>query len=327
MNNTIKFLVDKNSNGKRLDVFLTENISHLTRSFLKRLIEKEQVKLNKKIFTSPSTKVKVKDQISININTENDEQNIKPKKIELDIVYEDNDILVINKPKGMVVHPGAGNYENTLVNALLFKYKKKLSDVNGPLRPGIVHRIDKETSGLLVIAKNNLAHSNLGEQFSNHSIERKYLCLAWGVIRPLNGKISTLISRDKKNRQLMTVSEINGKKAITNYKTIKVFNIKDIPKISLLECELETGRTHQIRVHLKYKGTSLLGDKQYGKKNMKFKKIHNNFLINLNKLSGQALHAKTLGFAHPKTKKWMNFNSELPDGFKKILNLLENLSS
>ena len=327
MNNTIKFLVNENSNGKRLDIFLTENISHLTRSFLKKLIEKGQVKLNKKILTSPSTKVKVKDQISININNENDEQNIKPKKIELDIVYEDNDILVINKPKGMVVHPGAGNYENTLVNALLFKYKKKLSDVNGPLRPGIVHRIDKETSGLLVIAKNNLAHSNLGEQFSKHSIERKYLCLAWGIIRPLNGKISTLISRDKKNRQLMTVSEINGKKAITNYKTIKVFNIKDIPKISLLECELETGRTHQIRVHLKYKGTSLLGDKQYGKKNIKFKKINNDFFNRLNSLSGQALHAKTLGFIHPIKKKWMNFNSELPDGFKKILNLLENLSS
>ena len=327
MNNTIKFLVDKNSNGKRLDVFLTENISHLTRSFLKKLIEKGQVKLNKKILTSPSTKVKVKDQISINIIIENDGQNIKPKKIELDIVYEDNDILVINKPKGMVVHPGAGNYENTLVNALLYKYKKKLSNVNGPLRPGIVHRIDKETSGLLVVAKNNFTHSNLGDQFSNHSIERKYLCLAWGVIRPLNGVINTLISRDKKNRQLMTVSEINGKKAITNYKTIKVFNIKDIPKISLLECELETGRTHQIRVHLKYKGTSLLGDKQYGKKNIKFKKINNDFFNNLNKLSGQALHAETLGFTHPKTKKFMNFNSKLPDGFKKILNLLENLSS
>ena len=326
MNNTIKFLVNENSNGKRLDIFLTENISHLTRSFLKKLIEKEQVKLNKKILTSPSTKVKVKDQISINI-IENDEQNIKPKRIKLDIVYEDNDILVINKPKGMVVHPGAGNYENTLVNALLFKYKKKLSNVNGPLRPGIVHRIDKETSGLLVVAKNNLAHSNLGEQFSKHSIERKYLCLAWGVIRPLNGKISTLISRDKKNRQLMTVSEINGKKAITNYKTIKVFNVRNIPKISLLECELETGRTHQIRVHLKYKGTSLLGDKQYGKKNIKFKKIHNDFFNKLNNLSGQALHAKTLGFAHPKTKNFMSFNSELPDGFKKILNLLENLSS
>jgi 23S rRNA pseudouridine1911/1915/1917 synthase len=146
------------------------------------------------------------------------------------------------------------------------------------------------------------------------------------VIRPLNGKISTLITRDKKNRQLMTVSDINGKKAITNYKTLKVFNIKDIPKISLLECELETGRTHQIRVHLKYKGTSLLGDKQYGKKNIKFKKINNDFFIKLNELSGQALHAKTLGFNHPVTKKWMSFNSDLPDSFKKILNLLKNLS-
>ena len=326
MNNTIKFLVDEKNTGKRLDIFLAENINHLTRSFLKKLIENEQVKLNKKVLKLPSAKVKYKDQVIINIS-ENSGQNIKPKKIKLDIVYEDRDILVIDKPKGMVVHPGAGNYENTLVNALLFKYKKKLSDINGPLRPGIVHRIDKETTGLLVIAKNNLAHSNLGDQFSNHSIKRKYLCLAWGVIRPLNGKISTLISRDKKNRQLMTVSEINGKKAITNYKTIKVFNIKDIPKISLLECELETGRTHQIRVHLKYKGTSLLGDKQYGKKNIKFKKINNDFFIRLTKLSGQALHAKTLGFTHPKTKKWMNFNSELPEGFKKILNLLENLSS
>ena len=326
MNNTIKFSVDETNSGKRLDIFLAENINHLTRSFLKKLIENEQVKINKKILTSPSTKVKIKDLVSINI-VKNDEQSIKPKKIKLDIVYEDNDILVINKPKGMVVHPGAGNYENTLVNALLFKFKKKLSNVNGPLRPGIVHRIDKETSGLIVIAKNNITHSNLGYQFSNHSIERKYLCLAWGVVRPLNGKISTLISRDKKNRQLMTASKINGKKAITNYKTIKVFNIKDIPKISLLECELETGRTHQIRVHLKYKGTSLLGDKQYGKKNIRFKKINNEFFIRLNKLSGQALHAKTLGFVHPKTKKWMNFNSELPDSFKKILKLLENLSS
>jgi 23S rRNA pseudouridine1911/1915/1917 synthase len=227
----------------------------------------------------------------------------------------------------MVVHPGAGNYENTLVNALLFKYKKNLSDINGNLRPGIVHRIDKDTSGLLVIAKNNLAHAHLGKQFSDHTIKRKYMCLSWGVVRPLNGKISTLITRDKRNRQLMTVSDINGKKAITNYKTVKVFNIKDIPKISLIECELETGRTHQIRVHLKYKGTSLLGDRQYGKKNARFKKINSDFLNKLSKLSGQALHAKTLEFTHPLTKKRINFNSELPNSFKKILSLLENLSS
>jgi 23S rRNA pseudouridine1911/1915/1917 synthase len=326
MNNTIKLSVDTKNSGKRLDIFLAENIKNYTRSFLKKLIENKQVKLNNALLLSPSTKIKHKDQIIISI-IDNNIQDIAPKNIKLNIIFEDNDILILNKPKGMVVHPGAGNNENTLVNALLFKYRKNLSNLNGSLRPGIVHRIDKETSGLLVVAKNNLAHSNLGEQFSKHTIKRKYVCLSWGVVRPLKGKISTLITRDKKNRQLMTVSDINGKKAITNYKTIKIFNIKDIPKISLIECELETGRTHQIRVHLKYKGTSLLGDKQYGKKNINFKKINNEFFIRLNKLSGQALHAKTLGFVHPATKKWMSFNSDLPNGFKKILNLLENLNS
>ena len=326
MNNTIKLSVDEKYNGKRLDIFLSNSIDQFTRSFLKKLIENKQVKINNKIHISPSSKVKYQDEIIINVNEEK-KYNIVPKKIELDIVFEDKSILVINKPKGMVVHPGAGNYENTLVNALLFKYKKNLSNINGDLRPGIVHRIDKDTSGLLVIAKNNLAHAHLGKQFSEHTIKRKYMCLSWGVVRPLNGKISTLITRDKRNRQLMTVSDINGKKATTNYKTVKVFNIKDIPKISLIECELETGRTHQIRVHLKYKGTSLLGDRQYGKKNARFKKINSNFLNELSKLSGQALHAKTLEFTHPLTKKRINFNSELPNGFKKILSLLENLRS
>ena len=326
MNNTIKFSVSSQNSGKRLDIFLTENIDNYTRSFLKKLIENKQVILNKILITSPSIRIKHKDQIIVNF-TQKNEENIVPKKMKLDIVFEDKDILVLNKPKGLVVHPGAGNNKNTLVNALLFKYKKNLSDINGSLRPGIVHRIDKETSGLLVVAKNNFAHSNLGDQFSKHTIKRKYLCLSWGVVRPLYGKINTLITRDKKNRQLMTVSDVSGKKAITNYKTIKVFNVKNIPKISLIECELETGRTHQIRVHLKYKGTSLLGDKQYGKKNIKFKKINNEFSTSLNQLSGQALHAKTLEFEHPTTKKWISFNSDLPSSFKKILKLLENLSS
>ena len=326
MNNTIKFSVSSQNSGKRLDIFLTENIDNYTRSFLKKLIENKQVILNKILITSPSIRIKHKDQIIVNF-TQKNEENIVPKKMKLDIVFEDKDILVLNKPKGLVVHPGAGNKKNTLVNALLFKYKKNLSDINGSLRPGIVHRIDKETSGLLVVAKNNFAHSNLGDQFSKHTIKRKYLCLSWGVVRPLYGKINTLITRDKKNRQLMTASDVSGKKAITNYKTIKVFNVKNIPKISLIECELETGRTHQIRVHLKYKGTSLLGDKQYGKKNIKFKKINNEFSTSLNQLSGQALHAKTLEFEHPTTKKWISFNSDLPSSFKKILKLLENLSS
>ena len=325
MNKTIEFLINKKNNGERLDVFLSKEIKNLTRSYIKKLIEKNNVKLNKFINSSPSSKVKTNDKIIINIFEEENFQ-IIPNNIKLDILHEDKDLLIINKPKGMVVHPGAGNYENTLVNALIHKYKNGLSDVNGNSRPGIVHRIDKETSGLLVVAKNNLSHSNLGKQFSDHSIKRKYQCLAWGVIRPLNGRIETLISRNKKNRQLMTVSDVNGKKAITNYKTIKVFNIKDIPKISLIECELETGRTHQIRVHLKYKGTSLLGDKQYGKKNIKFKKINKDFFNKLAALDGQALHAQTLEFIHPTKKKWVSFKSSLPMDFKKTLDLLNNLS-
>ncbi len=325
MNNTIKFSVDEKNSGKRLDVFLSEQIKDFTRSFFKKMIENNQVTLNKRILSSPSKKIKFKDQITLKY-IEKKNQKIIPKKIKLNIIFEDKDILIVNKPKGMVVHPGAGNNEDTLVNALLYKYKKNLSNINGKVRPGIVHRIDKDTSGLLVVAKNNFSHAHLGKQFSDHSIKRKYLCLVWGVVRPIKGKIKSLITRDKKNRQLMTVSEIKGKKAITNYRTIKVFDVKNIPKISLVECDLETGRTHQIRVHLKYKGTSLIGDKQYGKKNLSFKKIDSKFASELNNLNGQALHAKTLEFVHPKTKKWVCFDSEISGNFKKILNLLNNLS-
>jgi len=322
----MKFLVKEKDDSKRIDVFLSEKIDHLTRSNIKKIIESNNVKINKKIADSSSKKVKVNDEVIIELLIKNLDK-LLPNKIKLDIRFEDKDILIINKPKGMVVHPGAGNYKNTLANALIYKYKNKLSNINGELRPGIVHRIDKETSGLLVIAKNNLSHSKLGKQFSDHSIKRKYLCLVWGVIRPLQGRIETLISRNKKNRQLMMVSDFNGKKAITKYRTIKVFNIKDIPKISLIECELETGRTHQIRVHMKYKGSSLLGDNQYGKKNMRFKKINEDFFKKLSVLNGQALHAKSLGFIHPSKNKWVNFESELPSDFNKLLDLLKNLCS
>jgi 23S rRNA pseudouridine1911/1915/1917 synthase len=326
MNNSMKFLVKKSDDSKRLDVFLSEKIKHLTRSNIKKIIESKNVKINKKIADSPSKKIKIDNEVVIKLLIKKSDK-LLPNKIKLDIRFEDKDILIINKPKGMVVHPGAGNYENTLANALVHKYKNKLSDINGELRPGIVHRIDKETSGLLVIAKNNLSHSKLGKQFSDHSIKRKYLCLIWGVIRPLQGRIETLISRNKKNRQLMMVSDVNGKKAITNYKTITVFQRQDIPKISLVECELETGRTHQIRVHMKYKGTSLLGDNQYGKKGIKFKKINEDFFKKLSFLNGQALHAKSLGFIHPSKNEWINFESELPSDFKKLLDLLKNLCS
>ena len=326
MKNTIEFLITRPDIGLRLDVYLTKKLKNFTRSYIKKLIQKKKIIINKEINIHPSTIIKMNDKIKVNI--EYQEQNdLKPKKINLDIIYEDKDLLVINKPKGMVVHPGSGNYEDTLANALAHKYKNNLSNINGKLRPGIVHRIDKETSGLLVIAKNNFTHSNLGKQFSEHTIKRKYSCLVWGVVRPLNGRIETFITRNKKNRQLMTVSDISGKKAITNYKTIKVFSIKDIPKISLINCELETGRTHQIRVHLKYKGSSILGDVQYGKKNLKFKKINKDFLEKLNNLKGQTLHAQTLEFYHPVKKKQLKFKSNLPAEFKKMLNFLHNLSA
>ena len=325
-NNSIKFLTAQSDVGKRLDVILTKKISDLTRSNIKRIIEAGHVSINGSAVSSPSKKLKLNDSVSLIVKN-NEINKIKPSKIKLEIIFEDKDLLIVNKPSGMVVHPGAGNYDKTLVNALVYKYKNKLSNINGSLRPGIVHRIDKETSGLLVIAKNNLSHSNLGKQFSEHTIKRKYLALVWGIVRPLSGKITTLISRSKKNRQLMTVSDINGKKAITNYKTLKVFNVKDIPKISLIECELETGRTHQIRVHMQYKGASLLGDKQYGKKNIKFKKINKDFEKRLSILPGQALHAKNLGFVHPIKNKFVSFDSKLPNNFNKLLHLLDKLSS
>jgi 23S rRNA pseudouridine1911/1915/1917 synthase len=324
-NNSTKFLIKEEDIGSRLDVTLAKLIPDLTRSNLKKIIELKQVKINNFVEKSPSKKLKTDDTVEVNFIPAEDIK-ILPTKIKLDIVYEDKDILIINKPAGMVVHPGAGNYKNTLVNALIYKYKKKLSDINGNTRPGIVHRIDKETSGLLVVAKNNKAHSNLGKQFNDHTIERTYQALTWGVLRPLSGRIETLIGRSRKNRQLMSVTEITGKKSITNYKTLKVFNIKDIPKISLLECKLETGRTHQIRVHMAYKGNSLLGDKQYGKKNLRFKKINEDFEDKLKVLDRQALHAMSLGFIHPTSSKLINFQSKLPKDFKKILDLLNKLS-
>jgi 23S rRNA pseudouridine1911/1915/1917 synthase len=320
-----KFSIEEDDTGNRLDVILTKLIPDLTRSNLKKIIVLKQVKINNSIEKSPSKKLKTGDIVEINLMP-TEEIKILPKKIKIDIVHEDKDILIINKPAGMVVHPGAGNYKETLVNALIYKYKNKLSDINGTTRPGIVHRIDKETSGLLVVAKNNKSHSNLGKQFSEHTTQRTYQALVWGVLRPLSGRIETLIGRSRKNRQLMSVTEITGKKSITNYKTLKVFNIKNIPKISFIECELETGRTHQIRVHMAYKGNSLLGDQQYGKKNLRFKKINEEFEDKLKILSRQALHAKSLGFIHPTNKKRISFESKLPKDFQKILNLLNKLN-
>ena len=326
MNKTTKFLVDGASNNLRLDKYLASKLSILTRSQVKKIILLNNVSINKEIVKSPSQKIKSGNIIDVYVE-EKKTEHIKAEKMNIEIIHEDKDLIVINKQSGIVVHPGAGNKDGTLVNGLLHLYKKNLSDLNGLSRPGIVHRIDKETSGLLVVAKTNFAHANLAEQFNKHTIKRKYLALIWGVIRPLNGKIITLLSRSKKNRQLMSVSERSGKKAITNYRTLKVFVKREIPKISLVECALETGRTHQIRVHLSHKGNGLVGDKKYGKKKLRFRKINKNFEKILLNFKRQALHAKSLCFVHPAKNKQMHFESNLPKDFKKMLDFLEKFAN
>ncbi len=322
-NKTIKILPTSSDKGKRIDIFLSEKLKELTRSNIKKIINLKKVTVNNILVDTQSTKIKDTDVIKIRFHEETNKE-IKPSNKPIDILYEDKDLIIINKPQGMVVHPGAGNKNDTLVNVLIGSYKKKLSDLSGSNRPGIVHRIDKDTSGLLVVAKNNFTHSSLGKQFSDHSIKRKYIALVWGVIRPLRGTIETFIARSKRNRQLMTADEFKGKKAITKYSIIKVFNKKDIPKVSLIEFELETGRTHQIRVHMIYKGTSLLGDQKYKKKNLKFKKIDRKFEEILNSFKGQVLHASTLGFNHPRSLKKVEFKTKLPYKFKKLVDYLEN---
>ena len=323
--NIFNIIVPLNSHGYRIDKFLQSQINELSRTRLQALIRNGQVKLNDIIINSTSKKIKEEDQIKVNFPPPK-ETLIKPNKIPLDILYDDEDIIVINKSPGVVVHPGAGNYEETIVNGLLFKYKNNLSSVGGKLRPGIVHRIDKDTSGVIVVAKNDIAHINLSKQFSNHSIKRIYEALVWGSLKPQNGKISEKISRSIKNRQLMAVRKEKGKIAITNYKTLKVFQNLSLPKISLIECQLETGRTHQIRVHMNFKGNSILGDKSYGKSKRKFKKIDPNLEKKINNFTRQALHAKSLGFIHPRTKKEIFFEAKRPKDLDALIESLEKSS-
>ena len=317
--------VPLNSHGYRIDKFLQSQINELSRTRLQALIRDGQVKINNIIINSTSKKIKEEDQIKDNFPPSK-ETLIKPNKIPLDILYDDSDIIVVNKAPGVVVHPGAGNYNNTIVNGLLYKYKNNLSSVGGKLRPGIVHRIDKDTSGVIVIAKNDNAHINLSKQFSDHSIKRVYEALVWGSLKPQNGKINEKISRSVRNRQLMAVRKEKGKIAITNYKTLKVFQNLNIPKISLIECQLETGRTHQIRVHMNFKGNPILGDKSYGRKKRKYKKIDLSLEKKINNFNRQALHAKSLGFIHPKTKKEVFFEAIRPDDFEALIKKLKNAS-
>jgi len=249
---------------------------------------------------------------------------LKPYEYKLDIVYEDSDLIVINKFVGISMHPSVGNYDNTIVNALMNYNDKKLSNIGDELRPGIVHRIDKDTSGLIVIAKNNLSHEKLSNQFAEHSITRVYQALIWGKLRPQNGKIETLITRSSKNRQMMEVGITRGKKAITNYKTLETFENDKVPTLSLVECRLETGRTHQIRVHMSHKGNNILGDKKYKKKFKKFKNIDPKLEECILKLDRQFLHAKVLGFYHPRSGQRLEFSSKLPANLDNILKKLRN---
>ena len=232
--------------------------------------------------------------------------------------------MIINKSAGISIHPGAGNYDNTIVNALMSYCGTSLSNIGDELRPGIVHRIDKDTSGLIVVAKNNISHENLSKQFNTHTIKRVYQALIWGKLRPQSGEIDTLITRSIKNRQMMEVGITKGKKAITNYKTLEVFENDKTPTLSFIECSLKTGRTHQIRVHMSHKGNNIIGDKKYKKKFKKFKNIDEELEKFILKLDRQFLHAKMLGFIHPTTGKELEFSSILPHELENILKTLRN---
>ena len=322
MKKIINLLVGRQDDILRVDQFINKYEKDLSRSKIKNLILKKNLSINNKLNDDPSKKIKINDKISL-IIPEPEEVNLKPFEYKIEIIYEDNDLIVLNKKADISMHPGAGNKDRTLVNALI-NYKKKLSNINGELRPGIVHRIDKHTSGLVVIAKNNFTHENLSNQFSEHSIERKYQTLVWGKLRPSNGRIETLITRSSKNRQLMSVSLSKGKNSITNYKTLEIFEKETVPTFSLIECKLETGRTHQIRVHMSYKGNNIVGDQKYKKKFKKIKNINKGLEKKIMNLDRQFLHAISLGFTHPTKNKRMNFKSKLPNDLENILKSLRN---
>ena len=326
MNKIINLIVDEDNQNKRVDVFLSKYEKKISRTRIKNLIEKGYLKINNLKVLVPSKKVNIKDKIKLEV-PELKKLEIKPYKYKLDIIYEDNDVMVINKPAGLVVHPGAGNFDNTLVNALINYDKKNLSSINGELRPGIVHRLDKDTSGVIIVAKNNFAHTHLSKQFNEHSIDRKYIALVWGKLRPQKGEIKTFITRSSKNRQLMDVSQTKGKLAITNYKTIEIYENSRVPTLSLVEYRLKTGRTHQIRVHMKFKGNPILGDKSYKKKLKKLKDVDPELNEIIKKIDRQCLHAKSLGFLHPTKNQRLFFESKLPNDLHKIVKKLRSTSN
>ncbi len=298
-----QYIVDETNVNKRLDLFLSESIKDVSRSYVQGLIEKENIRVNDRIKKS-NYKLKNGDRIQVEFH-EPVELQVEAENIPLDIIYEDRDIIVINKPQDMVVHPAPGNYTGTLVNGLLY-HCNDLSGINGVIRPGIVHRIDKDTSGVLVIAKSDVAHNSLAEQLKEHTMRRTYYALVEGIIKADEGTIQTNIGRHPIERVKMAVVR-DGKEAITHYKVLERFKNN-----TLVQCNLETGRTHQIRVHMAYINHPLVGDSVYGYKKQRFK------------LQGQALHAKNLGFIHPTKGEYVEFDSKLPKYFNEILEKLRN---
>ena len=300
------FEISKENSKIRVDKFLSQNLENISRSYIHELIKNNDILVNGN-HTTKNFVLSEKDIVSVNIPKPK-EIDILPENIPINIVYEDDDLLIVNKEKGIVVHPAPGNYTGTLVNALLYKCKDSLSGINGNIRPGIVHRIDKYTSGLLIIAKNDISHNFLAEQIKEHSFTREYEAIVYGNIKEDRGKIRTNISRHKIDQKKMAVTDIGGKLAITHFTVLKRYG-----NFTHLRLKLETGRTHQIRVHMAYIKHPVLGDEVYANpKNNPFKF-----------LTGQCLHAKSIGFIHPKTNKYIAFSSELPDYFKKVIYNLE----
>ena len=299
----LKFEVTDDQSGIRIDRFLSENTEELSRSYLQKLIKEQKVQVNS-IPAKSSYKVQTKDMITVEL-PQVTEPDILPEDIPLDILYEDEDVLVVNKPKGMVVHPSAGHYTGTLVNAVMFHCKDHLSGINGILRPGIVHRIDKDTTGALLVCKNDHAHKVLAEQLKEHSIKRRYRAIVSGVLKEDQGTVNAPVGRHLVDRKKMAVNYKNGKEAVTHYQVLERFS-----NATYIECRLETGRTHQIRVHMTSIGHPLLGDEVYGSGKNPYH------------LQGQTLHAMVLGFVHPSSGEYMEFTAPLPEYFLKLLDKL-----
>ncbi|MCR5503008.1 MAG: RluA family pseudouridine synthase [Lachnospiraceae bacterium] len=298
------FQVSEETEGERLDKYLAAFVEGFSRSYLQKLIADGRLVINRKGCTKSSVTVKSGDEIVLEV-PENVIPKILPENIPLDILYEDEDVIVVNKPKGMVVHPAAGHYEGTLVNALLYHCGDSLSGINGVLRPGIVHRIDKDTTGSVIACKNDMAHRFIADELKEHRLIRKYECIVHGVFKEEEGTVSTLIGRDPKNRLKMAVIPSGGKDAVTHYRVLRTFR-----EYSHVECVLETGRTHQIRVHMAHIGHPILGDPLYcGLKS----RYHT---------EGQCLHAGILGFPRPKDKKMIMTKAPLPDYFSHLLSIL-----